>query len=159
MKLKKLLLVTIMLAPGMLLIHSQTRKPATAPANPGQESVSAIAKLEDQMRVATLKGDATWWEEYLSDSYTDTDFRGKMSNKAETLALHRSSDLSYETMNLSDRAVHTFNGDTVIVTGKMTIDGIYRGQSLSGDYQFTRVWVKMGLEWKLAASQETRIAP
>ena len=143
----------------MLLLHSQTRKPGTAaPANRDQEAFNAVAKLEDQMRVAALKADATWWDAYLSDTYTDTDFRGKVTNKAETVALHRSPDLVYDIMNLSDRSVHVFNGDTVIVTGKVTIEGTYRGQSLNGDYQFTRVWTKSGLDWALAASQTTKIA-
>jgi hypothetical protein len=159
MKPGKTLLLAMLLS-GVLLLQSQTRKPATAtPANRDQEAFSAVAKLEDQMRVASLKSDAGWWDEYLADSYTDTDFRGKVTNKAETVALHRSPDLSYEIMNLSERSVRTFNGDMVIVTGKMTVEGTYRDQSLNGDYQFTRVWIKSGLDWKLAASQATKIAP
>jgi hypothetical protein len=47
----------------------------------------------------------------------------------------------------------------VIVTGKVTVEGTYRGQSLSGDFQFTRVWVKNGLVWELAASQYTKTGP
>jgi hypothetical protein len=158
MKPGKIPLVAMLLS-GMLLLHSQTRKPGTAaPANRDQEAFNAVAKLEDQMRVATLKGDATWWDAYLSDSYTDTDFRGQVTNKTQTVALHRSPDLVYDIMNLSDRMVHVFNGDTVIVTGKVTIEGTFHGQSLNGDYQFTRVWTKSGLEWTLAASQTTKIA-
>jgi Domain of unknown function (DUF4440) len=152
--------LAILLA-GILMLHAQTRKAAT-PANPGnreQDAFNAVARLEDQMRVATLKGDASWWDVYLAESYTDVDFRGKVSNKAQTVALHRSSDLSYDIMNLSERSVRTFNGDTAIVTGKMTVEGSYHGQSLSGDYQFTRVWTKSGLDWTLAASQATKIAP
>jgi hypothetical protein len=152
-------LVAMVLA-CVLLVRAQGHKTATAvPANRDQEAFNAVAKLEDQLRLATLKGDATWWDVYLSDYYTDTDSRGKISNKAAAVAMHRSPDLSFDTMNLSDRSVHVFNGDTVIVTGKVTIEGTYGGQSLSGDYQFTRVWTKSGLEWKLAASQSTKIAP
>jgi hypothetical protein len=159
MKPGKISLVAMLLC-GILLLQSQTRKPATAaPGNRDQEAFNAVAKLEDQMRVATIKGDATWWDAYLADGYTDTDFRGKVMNKAETVALHRSPDLVYDIMNLSDRSVRTFNGDVVIVTGKMTVEGTYRGQSLNGDYQFTRVWTKQGLDWQLAASQATKIAP
>ncbi len=149
-----------MLLSSMLLLHSQMHRPATAaPVSREQEAFNAIAKLEDQLRLATLKGDATWWDEYLSEYYTDTDAKGKVSNKAAVVAMHRSPDLVYDTMNLSDRSVHVFNGDTVVVTGKVTIEGSYAGQSLSGDYQFTRVWAKAGLEWQLAASQATKIAP
>jgi hypothetical protein len=45
------------------------------------------------------------------------------------------------------------------LTGKLNAEGTYRGQSLSGDFQFTRVWIRSGLEWKLASSHSTRIAP
>lgn len=159
MKPGKIPLLAILLA-GILLLPAQTRKGATAaPANRDQEAFNAVARLEDRIRLAAIKGEATWWDEYLSDYYTDTDSQGKVSNKAAVVAMYRSSDLSYDTMNLSDRSVHVFNGDTVIVTGKATIEGTYRGQSLSGSYQFTRVWVKSGLDWQLAASQATKIAP
>jgi len=159
MKARMIPLVAMVLA-SVLLVRGQAHKTATvAPANRDQEAFNAVAKLEDQLRLATLKGDATWWDVYLSDSYTDTDSRGKVSNKAAIVAMHRSPNLSFDIMNLSDRSVHVFNGDTVIVTGKVTIEGTYGEQSLSGDYQFTRVWTKSGLEWKLAASQSTKIAP
>jgi hypothetical protein len=155
MTLRTALLAALLLISIVLLSAQTARKPANAaPENVG----AAIGKLEDEMRLAVLKGNAGWWVENLDDNYTDTDFHGKVSNKAETIDLQRSSSLIYDTMNLSERTLHLFNGDTVIVTGKMTTDGTYRGQSLSGDFQITRVWVKRGLEWKLAASQATRIA-
>jgi hypothetical protein len=151
-------LLPALLLISIVLLSAQTTRKPTTPA-PAPENVGAtIGKLEDEMRLAVLKNNAGWWADNLDDNYTDTDFRGKVSNKAETVELQRSSSLIYDTMNLSERTLHLFNGDTVIVTGKMTTDGTYRGQSLSGDFQITRVWVKRGLEWKLAASQATRIA-
>jgi Domain of unknown function (DUF4440) len=136
---------------GILPVSSQTRRQPAGSS--GQDAVNAVAKLEDQMRMASLKGLGGWWSDNLADSYVETDGHGKVSNKAEVIALHKSPDLVIETWNLSERNVQTFNGDTVIVTGKMTLVGTYRDQNFSGDYQFTRVWVKQGLEWKLAVSQ------
>ena len=147
----------ILLGSGLLLCAQGARKP-TGPVR-DQGNVQAIGKLEDEMRIAILKGTAGWWVEHLSEGYTGTDFQGKVTNRDQTIELQRSTDLVYDAWNLSDRAVHTFNGDTVIVTGKVTVEGTYRGQSLSGDFQFTRVWVKNGLVWELAASQYTKIGP
>ena len=147
----------ILLSSGLLLCAQTARKPAGSVRDQG--NVQAIGKLEDEMRIAILKGTAGWWVEHLSEGYTGTDFQGKVTNRDQTIELQRSTDLVYDTWNLSDRAVHTFNGDTVIVTGKVTVEGTYRGQSLSGDFQFTRVWVKNGLVWELAASQYTKIGP
>lgn len=137
-------------------LSAQTaRKPQAPPENTG----AVIGKLEDEMRLAMLKGNAGWWVENLDDGFTDTDFRGKVSNKSETIALQRSSSLIYDTMNLSERTMHVFNGDTAIVTGRMTAEWTDRGQNLSGDFQITRVWVKRGLVWQLAAQQASRVAP
>ena len=149
----KALLLSLLIA-SFLSLLSQSRKPGTgAPGNREQEAVNAIRRLEEEMRLASLKGLSGWWADYLTDTYVETDGRGRVSGKAEIVAMHKSPDLVIETLNLSDRNVQTFNGDTVIVTGKMTLVATYRDQNLSGDYQFTRVWVKLCLEWKLAASQ------
>lgn len=159
MQTRKILILVLLLA-SVLPVHAQTGKArAAAPASRNQDIAAAIQKLEEGMRLAALKGDAGWWDTYLADNFTDTDFRGKVSGKAEIVEMYRSSQLNYDTLNLSDRTLRIFAGDTVIVTGKMTAEGTYRGQNLSGDFQFTRVWIKMDLEWKLAASQATKIAP
>jgi ketosteroid isomerase-like protein len=153
-------LILAWLLASFLLVHAQTRKaPAAAPGSRNQDIAAAIQKLEEGMRLAALKGDAGWWDTYLADNFTDTDFRGKVSGKAEIVAMYRSSQINYETLNLSDRTLRIFAGDTVIVTGKMAAEGTYRGQNLAGDFQFTRVWIKMDLEWRLAASQATKIVP
>lgn len=143
--------------PGASPARAQTGK--TAHVSPGyreQDMLNAIKKLEDEMRIAVLKGDMSWWNANLSDEYSETGADGKVRNKAETLDMQKSKYLIYDTMNFSDRAVHTFNFDTVIVTGKVTMAGTNQGQNINGDFQFTRVWIRQGLEWKLASYQLTR---
>ena len=41
---------------------------------------------------------------------------------------------------------------------KLEVQGAVDSKSISGTYRFTRVWIKDGLDWKLAAEQMTRIA-
>lgn len=145
-----------LLLTSIVLLSAQTARKPQAPT----ENIGAmIGKLEDEMRLAILKGNAGWWVENLDDGFTDTDFQGKVRNKSETVELQRSNALIYDTMNLSERTLHVFNNDTAIVTGKITAEWTYRGQNLSGEFQVTRVWVKRGLVWQLAAQHTTRIAP
>lgn len=151
-------ILAVLLLSGIVLLYGQGKRTPSASRNRNQESLNAIQKLEDDMRLAALKNDAAWWVENLADGYTDTDFLGHVRDKSQTIELQRSSALVYDAMNLSDRNVHIFN-DTVIVTGKMAAEGTYGGQDLSGEFQFTRVWVRMGEDWKLAASQSTKIVP
>ena len=160
MKLSIKILLWSLLAASLLSLPAQTRKPGgAANGSRGQDAVNAVGRLEEEMRMSALKGDGGWWTDYLTDSYVETDSHGKVSGKAEVVAMHKSPDLVIETWNMSDRNVETFNGDTVVVTGKVTIVGTYRDHNLSGDYQFTRVWVKLGLEWKLAAMQISAVTP
>jgi ketosteroid isomerase-like protein len=49
-------------------------------------------------------------------------------------------------------------GTTVIVTGLDSVKGVDRGQDTSGRRRFTRVWVKQGGRWWLAANHTTRVA-
>lgn len=142
---------------GILPLSAQNRRQAAGPS--AQDAVNTIRRLEDEMRMASLKSLGGWWSDHLTDSYVEIDGQGKVSNKAEVIAMHKSSDLVIETVNLSDRNVQTFNGDTVIVTGRVTLVATYGDQNLSGDYQFTRVWVKLGLEWKLASMQTSSRIP
>lgn len=142
---------------GILPLSAQNRKQASGQS--AQDAVNAIRRLEDEMRMASLKSLGGWWSDHLTDSYIEIDGQGKVSTKAEVIEMHKSSDLVIETVNLSDRNVQTFNGDTVIVTGRVTLVATYRDQNLSGDYQFTRVWVKLGLEWKLASMQTSSRIP
>lgn len=153
---RKSLLLALLLT-SLLKLQAQTRKPTVAARNQNVD-VAAIQKLEEGTRLAALKGDAGWWDTYLADNFTDIDFQGKVSSKAQIMAMYRSSQVAYNTLNLSERTVRIF-GDTVIVTGKMAAEGTYRGQNFSGDFQFTRVWVRTAFGWQLAASQATKIAP
>lgn len=152
----RILLLCLSIA-GILPLSGQTRKPGAGPS--GQDAMNAIGRLENELRMASLKGLGGWWSDHLTDTYVEIDGQGKVSTKAEVVAMHKSADLVIETVNLSDRNVQTFNADTVIVTGRVTVVATYRDQNLSGDYQFTRVWVKLGLEWKLAAMQTSSRIP
>ena|SRR5437899_3200003 len=145
-----------LLLSSIVLLSAQTTK--KAPAAPSENTGAVIGKLEDEMRLAALKGTAGWWADHLDDAFLDTDFQGKVRTKAEVVDIFKSNRAIYETMNLSERTLHVFNGNTVIVTGRMNLEGTYQSQPLSGDFQVTRVWAKQGLVWMLVSSQATRIA-
>ena len=89
MRPRKTLLLALLLA-SVLLFHAQTRKTPAAAGTRNQDIAAAIQKLEEGTRLAALKGDAGWWDNYLADNFTDTDFRGKVSGKAEIVEMYRS---------------------------------------------------------------------
>jgi hypothetical protein len=159
MKPRLTLLVVLSLA-AFALAHAQSaHKRAPGPTvNSPQEIAENIQRLEGELRVAIMKGDSAWFEEHLAENYTETDPNGKVSSRAEVIQFYKTVQPEYDSWNLSDGTARTYNGNTVILTGKTELEGAVRGQHVSGAFRFTRVWIKKGLEWQLAASQATRIA-
>ena len=152
-----LLVVLMAVMPGML--GSQARQKAATPVVSSPEEIAkSIQKLESDLRIATMKGEASWFEQHLADNYVETDATGKVSTRADVIKLYRNTQPEYDSWNLSEGTAQTFHGNTVILTGKLDLEGNVEGKSVSGSFRFTRVWVKDGLEWKLAAEQMTRIA-
>ncbi|HEX2327558.1 MAG TPA: nuclear transport factor 2 family protein [Candidatus Angelobacter sp.] len=144
----------------LLLIGSlaagQSQRKTTAQSRAADTS-AIIQRLEAELRLALLKHEPSWFEEHLAETYTEIDAQGAIHSRADTLQFLRSSDLSLDTYNLSEGTARTFNGDVVILTGKIEVQWTVKDQSFSGNFRFTRIWVKQGLAWELASQQLTRI--
>lgn len=117
-----------------------------------------ILDLEKQARAAAVKGDATFLERHSTDDYMSTNPRGVLRSRAEAIADLKSGALKYTAIDADDQKVRVY-GDTAVLTGHSTIKATMNGQDISGEYRVTRVWVKQGGEWKVAAFQSTRVAP
>lgn len=153
-----ILILVLVLPSSLLLFPAQARKQSRPVGNSPQQIAHDIQHMESELRIATMKGDASWFEEHLAENYAETGAEGKVSNRSEVIEFYRTTQPEYDSWNLSDGTARTYNGDTVILTGKVDLDGTLRGQHISGAYRFTRVWIKQGPEWQLAASHITRIA-
>ncbi|NJN56645.1 MAG: nuclear transport factor 2 family protein [Leptolyngbyaceae cyanobacterium SL_5_9] len=62
-------------------------------------------------------------------------------------------------MEISDRQIHPYSSDCVVVTLKAEIDGILNGQAFSETYRFTRVWLQRQNRWQIAAGHVSQIIP
>ena len=49
-------------------------------------------------------------------------------------------------------------GNTAVITGKADVKGTLAGNDATGQYMFTRVYVKKGGQWQSVAFQQTRIS-
>jgi hypothetical protein len=146
---------------SLALLHGQTtrKRSATGPVVPSQQQIAeTIQRLEKELRIATMKGDASWFEQHLAENYADVDAQGKVSSRADVVQFYRTTQPEYDTWNLSEGTARTFNADTVILTGKVDLEGTVRGQHVSGSFRYLRVWIRQGLAWQLATQQATRIA-
>ena len=158
MKPQMRMLVPLLLA-SLVALHGQTtRKRAATPAvSSPQQIAETIQHLESELRIATMKGDPAWFEEHLAENYAEIDAQGKVTTRAEVIEFYKTAQPEYDTWNLSEGTARTYNGNTVILTGKTEFAGTVGNKPVSGAYRLTRIWIKQGLDWQLAAQQASRI--
>jgi uncharacterized protein (TIGR02246 family) len=122
----------------------------------GPSTEQEIRALEQERNQAILKGDAAVLEKMTSDDYTFITLRGELRSKADIVKGFRSGSFKYESRTISDLKVRVY-GNTAIVTGRSSQQGKENGKDYSGDYLFTRVYVKQRGKWLTVALQTTLI--
>src|SRR5437867_2900429 len=100
-----------------------------------------VQKLDEEMAAAELHGDVTYLDDYLTDDFVGIGPRGFMLTKAEWLGRHRSGDLKYDVLDVTDRNVHAY-GDAAIVTAHEVPRARYKGQISEGNYLTSHVFVR-----------------
>ena len=146
-----------MLLVAVALLPSSTVMSAQKPGKASSEE-KEIRALEEERNRAILKGDAAALERMTSDDYTFITLRGELRTKAEIVKGFKSGSFRYEARTISDLNVRVY-GDTAIVTGRSSQRGKEDGKDYSGDYRFTRVYVKQRGQWVTVALQTTLIQP
>ena len=128
---------------------------------PNDSSVSTeeqIKSIEEERNRAILSGDAATLDRMTADDYTFITLRGELRTKAEIVKGFQSGAFKYESRTISELKVRVY-GDTAIVTGRSTQKGEENGKDYSGDYRFTRVYIRDKGRWMTVALQTTPIRP
>jgi ketosteroid isomerase-like protein len=112
--------------------------------------------MEEALRVAISKGDAKAYGRIVGDDYIFTNQDAVMRTKAQMVSAYESGSIKYESVKFDDLKVHAY-GDTAVVTGRSTVKGTDGGKDISGQYRYTRVYVKRQGRWQLVATQTTTI--
>ena len=118
--------------------------------------VKQIEQLEEARNQAILKGDAAAIERMTADDYTFITLKGELRTKAEIVKGFTSGAFKYQSRTISDLKIRVY-GDTAVVTGRSVQKGIENGKDYSGEYWFTRVYVKQNGAWMTVALQTTMI--
>jgi ketosteroid isomerase-like protein len=118
-----------------------------------------IFDLEDAWRNAVLKSDINAMNALLADDYMAITASGMLQTKQESLASMRAHRLHFTTLLLSDRKVR-FYGKTALVTSKAEVQGTTPEGDISGDFRYTRVYVRDNQgRWKIVSFESSRIRP
>jgi ketosteroid isomerase-like protein len=121
-------------------------------------SKEEIRTLENARNDAIVRGDAAALERMTSDDYTFITLRGELRTKAEIVKGFSTGAFKYASREISDLNIRIY-GDTAVVTGRSTQKGAENGKDYSGDYRFTRVYVRHHKQWLTVALQATAVQP
>jgi len=107
--------------------------------------------------VAILASDSKALSNLLADDYMAITASGTLQTKDQTLANMRSGRLHITSLAVADRKVR-FYAKTAVVTSVAHVEGSNQEGSVSGDFRYTRVYVKNQQdEWKIVSFEASRI--
>ena len=116
-----------------------------------------IDQLENQWRLAILKGDANSLSGLLADDYMAITPSGTLQTKDQTLDNFSSGRWRFTTLDITDRKVR-FYGRTALVTSVADVQASTPEGDLSGNYRYTRVYARdLRGNWKIVNFEANRI--
>jgi ketosteroid isomerase-like protein len=116
----------------------------------------AVAALEEQWLQSQKTNNTDLLVPLLADNFVDTSSEGKVTNKAELLAIVKST--KYSSAEYSDVKV-TVSGRTAIATGGEKLKGTDpSGKPIDANERWTDTWVKMPSgKWQCVASHQSLV--
>jgi ketosteroid isomerase-like protein len=117
-----------------------------------------IETLEEKLQYAMLSSDVAVLDGLIADDLVWTMHTGFVGDKQYDLQAHRSGIFRFTKLEISDRQIHPYSDDCVVVTLKAEIAGTLEGQPFSEAYRFTRVWLKRQNRWQIIAGHVSQLA-
>jgi ketosteroid isomerase-like protein len=118
---------------------------------------TTIETLEEKLQRAMLASDVAVLDELIADDLVWTMHTGFVGNKQYDLEAHSSGIFRFTKLEISDRQIHPYSDDCVVVTLKAAIDGILSGQPFSETFRFTRVWLQRQNRWQIIAGHVSQL--
>jgi uncharacterized protein (TIGR02246 family) len=127
-------------------------------ANEDSDTAAEIRALEGRLNTAVLTADLKTFDALLAEDFSHTNHRGEFRTKRQWLANHKAGQSPYDAYDTEDLSVRVY-GDAAVATARTIPRGRdSKGQPITGQYRYTRVWARRDGRWQAVAFQGTRIA-
>jgi ketosteroid isomerase-like protein len=144
---RMLLIAVVIVTVGPLAVGQEQSARGT-----GTKSVVArIRKLDEERIQAQIHADAAALERLYADDFIGIGPSGTVRTKPQVLADFTSHDLKFQSITTDDVRIRVY-GNTVVETGRSTMNGQDKGKVVPRDNRFTRVWVRRRGQWRLVAN-------
>ena len=142
---------------SMALLSIAVGQPATPQESENSKSEQEVRQTIEKYRTALLQRDVAALEKIWADDYVFVNATGDVLTKAQRLANAKSGATKLDSINEEEKITVRVYQNSAVATSRVTIKGKYSGQSTSGQYRSTHVWVKGPEGWQLVANQLTAL--
>ncbi|MES2222576.1 MAG: nuclear transport factor 2 family protein [Acidobacteriota bacterium] len=115
-----------------------------------RQVVHIIEKLEQMWQQAELTGNTATMTTMLAEDYLGIYGDGTLATKAETIDSFKKGRTKFSHIHTWDRKIRVF-GSTAVVVSKAQVAGEHDGESLNGDYRYTRVYHRRNRVWQIVS--------
>lgn len=123
------------------------------------ESRHEIDQLEDKWRNAVLTSDVKTMNSLLAEDYMAITPSGTLQSRDEALQNMSTGRVHFTSLTITDRKVR-FYGTTAVVTSLASVQASTTDGNVSGDYRYTRVYVRNAQgAWKVVSFEASRVRP
>lgn len=150
---KRILVITVLAIAVSSLALGQTK---STKAKQSTNVEQAIKQLDNERIQAIQKSDTAFIERVYADDYVVIGANGTVRSKAQVIADFKSGALKVESLKDDDLKVRVY-GKTAVLTGRSTTKVKDKGQDISGQSLFTRVYVKRAGQWQFVTHHISRI--
>ena len=142
----------LFIAAAVLTVASMGVAQKQSATDSQQTSVEeVIKKLDDERIQAQIHADATALGRIYATDFIGVGPSGRVRTKPQVISDFTSGDLKFQSITTDDVQVRVYE-NTAVETGRSTMIGQDKGQTVPRDTRFTRVWVKQQGRWRLVAN-------
>ena len=153
---RMLAVAALTIAASSLALGQMTSKKANYANQKGDSVEQAMMQMEEELRVAISKRDMKAYARIVGDDYVFTNQDAVIRTKAQMVSAYDAGSINYESVMFDEIKVHAY-GDTAVVTGRSTQKMKDNDKDITGQFRYTRVYMKRQGKWQLVATQSTLI--
>lgn len=141
--------------PALALLAGIALTPS-AGQQPPSEQAAQVEKLDRELSAAGVRGDVDATAKLIADAAVFVYVTGKTTTKADQLAFMKSPDFKLESENIDEIHSKQF-GDTVVLWGHVTSQGMYKQKPFHDTFNFTDVWQNHNGNWQQVFTRATPV--
>jgi uncharacterized protein (TIGR02246 family) len=120
--------------------------------------VSQLVLNEERIGRAIAKRDEAVLDDLFAEDFVGTTPDGTVLTKRDVIASLFSPAYDIDEFNNVDIQVRMY-GDAAVVVARGVVRGRYQGKDASGQFRYTRVWVRQGRQWSVVAAHSSMLPP